>query len=87
MCFDAVAANCCGSIADVYLGDVPPHQVGWASPVGDPATGNVCAFGVGGTLVYRQRKVVWELARRRLGLLTTHGGRRSLLGRWRPGDR
>src|SRR5215213_4794288 len=26
---------------NVYLSDVPPHRVGWASPVGDPSTGNV----------------------------------------------
>ena len=36
---------------NIYLSDVPPHRVGWASPVGDPATGNVYAFGVGGTLL------------------------------------
>ena len=36
---------------NVYLSDVPPHRVGWASPVGDPQTGNVYVFGVGGTLL------------------------------------
>src|SRR5687768_9461088 len=36
---------------NIYLSDVPPHRVGWASPVGDPATGNVYAFGVGGVLL------------------------------------
>src|ERR1041385_3180090 len=47
---------------NVYLSDVPPHRVGWASPVGDPATGNVYAFGVGGTLLALSRdgKVIWE---------------------------
>jgi len=24
---------------NIYLSDVPPHRVGWASPVGDPSTG------------------------------------------------
>jgi outer membrane protein assembly factor BamB len=63
---------------NVYLSDVPPHRVGWASPVGDPTTGNVYAFGVGGNLIglNREGKVLWE---RSLGedfaLLTTHGGR------------
>ncbi len=63
---------------NIYLSDVPPHRVGWASPVGDPTTGNVYVFGVGGNLIglNRDGKVIWE---RSLGedfaLLTTHGGR------------
>ena len=63
---------------NIYLSDVPPHRVGWASPVGDPSTGNVYVFGVGGNLINLDRdgKVLWE---RSLGedfaLLTTHGGR------------
>src|SRR3954464_10121799 len=63
---------------NVYLSDVPPHRVGWASPAGDPATGNVYALGGGGTLLALSKdgKVLWE---RSLGedfaLLTTHGGR------------
>jgi outer membrane protein assembly factor BamB len=63
---------------NVYLSDVPPHRVGWASPVGDPATGNVYAFGVGGTLLALSGdgKVVWERSLGEdFGLLTTHGGR------------
>ncbi len=63
---------------NVYLSDVPPHRVGWASPVGDPATGNVYAMGVGGTLLSLSRdgKVLWERSLGEdFGLLTTHGGR------------
>ncbi|HZG52761.1 MAG TPA: PQQ-binding-like beta-propeller repeat protein [Pyrinomonadaceae bacterium] len=63
---------------NVYLSDVPPHRVGWASPVGDPATGNVYAFGVGGSLIAlaRDGKVLWERSLGEdFGLLTTHGGR------------
>src|SRR5690242_652616 len=63
---------------NVYLSDVPPHRVGWASPVGDPATGNVYAFGVGGHLIglSREGKVLWERSLAEdFGLLTTHGGR------------
>jgi outer membrane protein assembly factor BamB len=63
---------------NVFLSDVPPHRVGWASPVGDPATGNVYAFGVGGTLLALNRdgKVLWERSLGEdFGLLTTHGGR------------
>jgi outer membrane protein assembly factor BamB len=63
---------------NVYLSDVPPHRVGWASPVGDPATGNVYVFGVGGHLLglNRDGKVLWERSLAEdFGLLTTHGGR------------
>lgn len=63
---------------NVYLSDVPPHRVGWASPVGDPATGNVYALGVGGTLIglSRDGKLVWERSLvEDFGLVTTHGGR------------
>lgn len=63
---------------NVFLSDVPPHRVGWASPVGDPATGNVYALGVGGSLLALSRdgKVVWERSLGEdFGLLTTHGGR------------
>ncbi len=63
---------------NVYASDVPPHRVGWASPAGDPATGNVYAFGVGGTLLALSRdgKVLWERSLNEdFGLITTHGGR------------
>jgi outer membrane protein assembly factor BamB len=63
---------------NVYLSDVPPHRVGWASPVGDLATGNVYVFGVGGNLIGLDRagKVLWERSLGEdFGLLTTHGGR------------
>ena len=63
---------------NVYLSDVPPHRIGWASPVGDPSTGNVYMFGVGGNLagLNRDGKVLWERSLSEdFGLLTTHGGR------------
>ena len=63
---------------NIYLSDVPPHRVGWASPVGDPATGNVYALGVGGNLISLNRdgKLLWERSLGEdFGLLTTHGGR------------
>jgi outer membrane protein assembly factor BamB len=63
---------------NVYLSDVPPHRVGWASPAADPATGNVYVFGVGGTLLglTSDGKVLWERSLGEdFGLLTTHGGR------------
>lgn len=63
---------------NIYLSDVPPHRVGWASPAGDPATGNVFVFGGGGNLISLNRdgKVLWERSLGEdFGLLTTHGGR------------
>ncbi len=63
---------------NIYLSDVPPHRVGWASPAGDPATGNVFVLGVGGNLIglNRDGKVLWERSLGEdFGLLTTHGGR------------
>jgi outer membrane protein assembly factor BamB/dienelactone hydrolase len=63
---------------NVYLSDVPPHRVGWASPAADPATGNVYALGVGGHLLALSRdgKVLWERSLTEdFGLVTTHGGR------------
>jgi outer membrane protein assembly factor BamB len=51
MCFNADSGKLLWEHRfNVYLSDVPPHRVGWASPVGDPATGNVYVLGVGGTL-------------------------------------
>lgn len=63
---------------NVYLSDVPAHRVGWASPVGDPSSGNVYVFGSGGTLLAMTRagRVVWQRSLGEdFGLLTTHGGR------------
>jgi outer membrane protein assembly factor BamB len=79
MCFDAATGKLLWEHRfNVYLSDVPPHRVGWASPAGDPATGNVYALGVGGTLIAfsKDGKVLWERSLgEEFGLLTTHGGR------------
>jgi outer membrane protein assembly factor BamB len=79
MCFDAGTGKLLWEHRfNVFLSDVPPHRVGWASPVGDPATGNVYAFGVGGSLIAlaRDGKALWERSLGEdFGLLTTHGGR------------
>jgi outer membrane protein assembly factor BamB len=63
---------------NVYHSDVPAHRIGWASPVVDRETGNVYAFGVGGTLLGlgRDGKRLWERSlAEEFGLVTTHGGR------------
>ena len=79
MCFDADTGKLLWEHRfSVFLSDVPPHRVGWASPVGDPATGNVYALGVGGLLLAfsGDGKVIWERSLSEdFGLLTTHGGR------------
>lgn len=79
MCFDADTGRVLWEHRfNIYLSDVPPHRVGWASPAGDPATGNIYVFGVGGTLLglSRDGKVLWERSLGEdFGLLTTHGGR------------
>ena len=79
MCFDADTGKLLWEHRfNVYLSDVPPHRVGWASPVGDPATGNVYSLGVGGHLsgLSREGKVLWERSLGEdFGLVTTHGGR------------
>jgi outer membrane protein assembly factor BamB len=63
---------------NVYMSDVPPHRIGWASPVADPSTGNIYAFGVGGTLIglSNDGKLLWERSLAEdFGIVTTHGGR------------
>jgi outer membrane protein assembly factor BamB len=79
MCFNADSGKLLWEHRfNIYLSDVPPHRVGWASPVGDPTTGNIYVFGVGGNLfgLNRDGKVLWERSLGEdFGLLTTHGGR------------
>jgi outer membrane protein assembly factor BamB len=79
MCFDADTGKLLWEHRfNIYLSDVPPHRVGWASPVGDPATGNVYVQGVGGNLIALSKdgKLLWERSLGEdFGLLTTHGGR------------
>jgi len=79
MCFDADTGRLLWERRfNVYLSDVPPHRVGWASPVADPETGNVYVYGVGADLRGFSSDGV-ELWHRPLGeefgMITTHGGR------------
>ena len=79
MCFNADTGKLVWEyLFNVYSSDVPPHRIGWASPTGDPTTGNVYAFGVGGTLIglSPDGKLLWERSLvEEFGLVTTHGGR------------
>ncbi len=63
---------------NVFLSDVPPHRASWSSPSGDPETGYVYTFGVGGLLnaFDKNGKVIWSRSlAEEVGLVTTHGGR------------
>ncbi len=65
---------------NIFTSDVPPHRIAWASPVVDPATGNVFAFSGNGTLMAftRDGKPIWEHSlAEEFGMWTTHGGRVS----------
>ncbi|HEY7502381.1 MAG TPA: PQQ-binding-like beta-propeller repeat protein [Vicinamibacterales bacterium] len=65
---------------NLFTSDVPPHRIAWASPVVDPATGNVFAFSGNGLLMSytRDGKLVWERSlAEEFGMWTTHGGRVS----------
>ena len=63
---------------NVFQSDIPAHRAGWASPVGDPESGNIFAYGGGGMLiaVNKDGKLLWERSlTEEFGLFTTHGGR------------
>ena len=63
---------------NLFLSDVPPHRVGWASPVVDPGTENVYVYTVGGSLLSfsKDGDLKWERSLTEdFGLITTHGGR------------
>ncbi len=63
---------------NVYSTDVPPRRVAWSSPVGDPVTGNVYAFGACNELVALSfdGKLLWDRSfTDEYGSWTTHGGR------------
>ncbi|HEX8998922.1 MAG TPA: PQQ-binding-like beta-propeller repeat protein, partial [Blastocatellia bacterium] len=63
---------------NVYSSDVPPRRAAWSSPVGDPVTGNVYAFGVCNELVALSfdGKLLWQRSLTdEFGAWTTHGGR------------
>ncbi len=65
---------------NIFTSDVPPHRIAWASPVVDPASGNVFAFSGNGLLMSfsRDGKVLWERSlAEEFGMWTTHGGRVS----------
>jgi outer membrane protein assembly factor BamB len=65
---------------NLFTSDVPPHRIAWASPVVDPATGNVFAISGNGLVMSLSKdgKLLWERSlAEELGMWTTHGGRVS----------
>jgi outer membrane protein assembly factor BamB len=63
---------------NVYSSDVPPRRIAWSSPTGDPATGNIYAFGACNDLVALSYdgKLLWTRSLTdEFGAWTTHGGR------------
>jgi outer membrane protein assembly factor BamB len=79
MCFNADTGRLLWEYKfNVFQSDVPAHRVGWASPVADPETGNVYAFGVNNllTALTRDGKKMWERSiTEEMSPFTTHGGR------------
>ena len=65
---------------NMFTSDVPPHRLAWASPVVDPATGNVFAISGNGLTMSLNKdgKLLWERSlAEEYGIWTTHGGRMS----------
>jgi outer membrane protein assembly factor BamB len=63
---------------NIYQSDVPPHRVGWASPVADPETGNIYGLTVGAEVVALNQdgKLLWTRSvGEEFAAFTTHGGR------------
>lgn len=62
----------------IFQSDVPPHRVGWASPVADPETGNIYALSVGAQVIALNKdgKLLWDRSiGEEFSAFTTHGGR------------
>ncbi len=63
---------------NVFQTDIPHHRVGWASVVGDSATGNVFAHGVEGMVIAFDPKgnILWERSTsEEVGRISGFGGR------------
>jgi outer membrane protein assembly factor BamB len=79
LCLDAETGNKVWEYRfNVYSTDVPPRRIAWSSPVGDPTTGNVYAFGATAELVALSNdgKLLWGRSLTdEYGSWTTHGGR------------
>jgi len=79
VCFDAkTGERLWDKRFNVFHTTIPFNRVGWASPAGDPETGNVYAHGVGGMFVCYSKDgdVVWEKSlTEQYGRISGYGGR------------
>jgi outer membrane protein assembly factor BamB len=79
LCFDAETGKVLWEHTfGIFLTDIVRNRVGWASPAGDPETGNVYAYGVQGALLCldRQGKLVWQRSlHEEYGVISGYGGR------------
>jgi outer membrane protein assembly factor BamB len=63
---------------NLFQSDVPAHRVGWASPAGDPETGNIYALSGGAQIIALSPdgKKLWDRSfGEEYAAFTTHGGR------------
>lgn len=63
---------------NVFHTDIVENRVGWASPVGDPLTGNVYVHGTGGELLAYDRdgRILWKVSLTEMfGRISGYGGR------------
>ena len=78
-CFDARTGNMVWEHRfNVFHTTIPFNRVGWASPVGDPETGNIYAHGVGGPLICFNRNgdILWSRSlTEEFGRISGYGGR------------
>ena len=78
-CFDAKTGELLWDDAfNIYLTTIPFPRAGWASPVGDPETGNIYVHGVGGVFrAYDQDgNILWSKSlTERFGRISGYGGR------------
>ncbi|MBT3268835.1 PQQ-binding-like beta-propeller repeat protein [Candidatus Poribacteria bacterium] len=78
-CFDAkTGERLWDKRFNVFHTTIPFNRVGWASPAGDPETGNIYAHGVGGMFVCYSKDgdVLWEKSlTEQYGRISGYGGR------------
>ncbi len=80
VCLDAATGELIWrNLHNMFLSDVPAERIGWASPVGDPATGRLYAYGSNGLLQCFDGdtgKVIWSRSlMEQFGVLSVFGGR------------
>ena len=83
LCLDAATGNkLWNNRHNMFLSDVPAERIGWASCVGDPATGRVYALGTNGYLQCldgETGKEIWSHSmQEEYGAISVYGGRTNV---------